>query len=354
MTSSSTELIKRIKNRAININASDIFFSSGSKPACKIYGKTKFFEDEEPLNGKDIENYLLEVLSDTEKKKFREEWELDFSLKSPGEHHFRVNVVRQLGGLGMSFRVVPKDLPKFDELNLPEQLKNIVNLPSGLVLITGSIGSGKSTTLAALLDIINKTQNKRIITIEDPVEFIHKDKNSIIEHRELGVHTHNFKKALRSSLRQGADVILIGELRDLESIALAITAAETGTLVLSTLHTYGAVNTISRLIDVFPYDQQGRVQSQLSQSLRAVAWQTLIPNKEGNGRIPSFEILFQNHAVSNLIREGKIHQIGNVIETSVSQGMIPMRKYLNHLLKQGLIDKDTVKQVSLEDTNYES
>lgn len=349
MTNSSTELIERIKKRAISKKASDIFFSSGSKPAYKALGKTIFFEDEEILNAKDIESYLLDRLSETEKKKFRDEWELDFSLKSSGKYDFRVNIVRQLGGLGMSFRIVPKTIPNFDELNLPEQLKKIVNLNSGLVLITGSIGSGKSTTLAALLDLINKTQNKRIITIEDPVEFTHSDKKSIIEHRELGVHTHNFKKALKSCLRRGADVILLGELRDLETISLAITAAETGALVLSTLHTYGAVNTISRLIDVFPYDQQNRVQTQLAQSLKAVAWQTLVTKKDGNGRIPSFEILFQNHAISNLIRESRVHHINNVVETSLSQGMISMRKYLNHLIKQDLITRETAQKITMEE-----
>lgn len=332
------------------MNASDIFFSAGSKPAFKINGKTAFLENEEVLNAKDIEAYLLDILSDAEKKKFRDEWELDFSLKSSGEHQFRVNIVRQMGGLGMSFRVVPKNLPTFEELNLPTQLRKIVDFPSGLVLITGSIGSGKSTTLAALLDLINKNHNKRIVTIEDPVEFIHEDKKSLIEHRELGVHTHDFKKALKSSLRQGADVILIGELRDLETISLAITAAETGCLVLSTLHTYGAVNTVSRLIDVFPYDQQNRVQTQLAQSLKAVAWQTLVNKKNGNGRVPSFEILFQNYAVSNLIREGKIHQINNVIETNLSQGMVSMRKYLNHLIKQDIITKEAAQTVAIDET----
>ena len=330
------------------MNASDIFFSAGSKPACKIYGKTAFLEDEEVLNAKDIESYLLEVLSDAEKKKFRDNWEIDFSLKSPGEHHFRVNIVRQLGGLGMSFRVVPKNLPTFEELNLPEQLKKIVNLPSGLVLLTGAIGSGKSTTLAALLDLINKKQNKRIITIEDPVEFTHEDKKSLIEHRELGVHTHGFKAALKSCLRQGADVILLGELRDLETISLAITAAETGCLVLSTLHTYGAANSVSRLIDVFPYDQQNRVQTQLANSLKAVAWQSLVNKKDDNGRIPAFEILFQNYATSNLIREGKLHQLNNVIETGGSKGMISMEKYLRNLVKQDIITQEVADSVAIE------
>ncbi len=337
---SALPLIQRIKKRAINMDASDIFFSAGSVPACKVHGKVVFFDDEEPINSTDLEHYLLEIMSEAEKKQFLNNMELDFSLKSPGEKRFRVNAIRQLNGISLSFRVIPKDIPSFEDLDLPEQLKKIANLRSGLVLLTGSMGSGKTTTLAALVDLINKNHEKRIITVEDPVEFIHQNDKALVEQRDLKIHTKSFHNALRSALRQGADVVLVGELRDLESIALAITAAETGTLVLSTVHTNGAANTVNRLVDVFPYDQQNQIQSQLAQSLKAVVWQTLIPRKDKEGRIAAFEILFQNYATSNLIREGKSYQLNSVIETSQAEGMISMKKMLDYLVKENYIEKE--------------
>ena len=324
------------------MNASDIFFSSGNKPACKLYGNVIFFEDEEVLESSDLEHYLLEIMSDEEKKHFLDNMEADFSLKSPGDTRFRVNAIRQLDGIGISFRVIPTKIPTFEDLNLPDQLLKVADYDSGLVLVTGSMGSGKTTTLAAILNKINQNSKKRIVTIEDPVEFIHPNQKSLIEQREMGIHTKSFHNSLRSALRQGADVILLGELRDLESIALAITAAETGTLVLSTVHTNGAANTVNRLIDVFPYDRQNQIQAQLAQSLRAVIWQTLLPQKEKKGQIAAFEMRFQNYAISNLIREGKSYQINSVIETSQAEGMITMKKMLEFLAKENYIEKELI------------
>ncbi len=346
---SSISTLQNIKTRAVDMNASDIFFSAGSKPACRVYGNTIFFEEEEAISSDLLEKYLEEILSEEEQKRLKEEWELDFSLKSPGDNFFRVNVTRQTNGIGISFRVIPKQIPGFNTLDLPDQLKKIVDFKSGLVLVTGAMGSGKSTTLASILDLINKNHEKRIVTIEDPVEFIHNNNKSLIEHRELEIHTKGFRQSLKSALRQGCDVILLGELRDLESISLAVTAAETGTLVLSTLHTAGASNTINRLIDVFPPDQQHQVKAQLAQSLKAVVWQTLLPKKEGKGRTPAVEILFQNYAVSNLIREGKYHEINSVIETGQSEGMISMRRMLNYLVKEEMVDKEAAEKVFPEE-----
>ncbi len=334
-----TSLIQKIKTRAVEMGASDIFLTSGSHPSCRVNGDTLFFEDEEVLKLSDLEHYLMEIMSEEEKTLFTQNLELDLSLVSPGDTRYRVNVTRHAKGLSISFRVIPKHIPEFEALNLPEQMKKIVDFKSGLVLVAGSMGSGKTTTLAAILDHINRDHQKRIVTIEDPIEFVHENEKSLIEHREVRIHTKSFARALKSALRQGADVILVGELRDLESIALAITAAETGTLVLSTIHTNGAANTINRLIDVFPYDQQKQIQNQIAQSLRAVVWQTLLPRVDQEGRIPAFEILFQNYAVANLIREGKAFQLTNLIETHRDEGMISMNQTISHLLSKGIIDE---------------
>ncbi len=348
---STTSMIQKIKNRAIDLGASDIFLLSKAYPACKVHGEIFFFEDEEKLTSKDIESYLLDIMSDDEKKRFYEDLELDFSLKAPGNYRYRVNVTHHMNGLSISFRVIPQEIPDFKELNLPVQLKKIIDYKSGLVLVTGSMGSGKSTTMASIMNLINKKHKKRIITIEDPIEFIHKDAQSIIEQREVDVDTHSFAKSLQSALRQGADVLLVGELRDYESISLALTAAETGVLVISSAHTNGAANTLNRLIDVFPANQQNQIQSQLSQTLKAVVWQTLLSRKDKKGRIGAFEILFQNYAVSNLIREGKSYQLNSILETGQKDGMFSMKKMLEYLIAEGKIDQATADKALLENSH---
>lgn len=337
--------ILAIKKRALAKGASDVFLSAGNKPGCRVDGKTMFFDDEPVLSSRVLETFLKEVLSDNEMKRFYEGLEMDFALEEDMSR-FRVNAFMQLGGISIAMRRIPKEVPNFESLQLPAQLKKIANMHHGLVLITGSMGSGKSTTLAAIVDLINKEHNKHIVTVEDPVEFIHTNDKSLIEQRELGMHTHGFGKALRSCLRQGADVILVGEMRDLETISLAITASETGALVLGTLHTNGASKAVNRMIDVFPAEQQNQVRAQLAESLKCVVWQALLPFKERDGRVAAFEILFHNYAVANLIREGKTYQLDSVIETSFTEGMIPMRKSLEWLVYQGLVDESEARRLT--------
>ncbi len=267
-----------------------------------------------------------------------ENLEHDFSI-SVKNYRFRVNAFSKKEGISIVFRVIPTEIPTFEYLHLPESIKKIANLQSGLALITGSVGSGKSTTLAAILDLINKKDQKHIITLEDPIEFVHKSDKSLIEQREIGAHSKSFGNALRSALREAPDVILVGELRDLESIALAITAAETGTLVLATLHCHGATDAVNRLIDIFPAGQQNQVRTQLAQSLQAVVWQSLLPHKSGKGRVGVFEILFRNYSVANLIRENKTYQLNSVIQTGQKEGMISVKNMVEYLVKNNEIDE---------------
>ncbi len=337
--------IYKIQLEAINKGASDIFLASGAKPSCRVHGKTIFLEDEPKLDTKVLGQYLNEVMTKSDHKKLTENLEHDFSLSIEGGYRFRVNAFAQKNGISITMRTIPNAIPTFEELDLPESLLKIVDMPSGLVLVTGSTGSGKSTTLAAIINLINEKYNKHIITIEDPIEFIHQSQTSLIEQREVGLHSKSFANALRSALRQAPDVILVGELRDLETTALAITAAETGSLVLGTLHSNSSSNTISRLIDIFPADQQNQIRTQVSESLQAVIWQTLVDKKDAEGRVAAFEVLFANTAVENLIRENKIYQLPSVIETGVKDGMLSMKTMTNYLLKEGLIEEATAKKL---------
>jgi len=336
--------IKTYKVKALEMGASDIFLSAGAKPAFRVHGRTIFLEDEPVLSSVMLEKYLIGKMGDEQREAFSKDLELDFAIDSDVGARFRVNTFWQMGGISIVFRHIPENVPHFDSLHLPEQLKKITNYKNGLVLITGAMGSGKSTTLAAIVDLINSEQEKHIVTIEDPIEFVHKQKKSLIEQRELDIHTKGFSKALRASLRQAADVILVGELRDLDTIAAAVTAAETGALVLGTLHTNGATNSVNRLIDVFPADQQNQIRTQLSEVLKCIVWQSLLPLKQEEGRVAGFEILFQNYAVSNLIREGKTYQLESVIEMGKTEGMISMKQTLDWLVSQNLITTETAKK----------
>jgi len=338
------ERVKGYKLKALEMGASDIFLSSGAKPAFRVHGKTIFLEEEPVLTTLFLEKYLVSKMGDEQRQAFGEKLELDFAIDSEVGARFRVNTFWQMGGISVVFRHIPEDVPHFDSLNLPEQLKKIVNYKNGLVLITGAMGSGKSTTLASIIDLINRDQKKHIITIEDPIEFVHKNEKSLIEQREVDIHTTDFSKALRACLRQAADVILVGELRDLETISAAVTAAETGALVLGTLHTNGATNSVNRLIDVFPPDQQNQIRTQLAEVLKAVVWQTLLPLKNEEKRVAGFEILFQNYAVSNLIRDAKTYQLESVIEMGQNEGMISMKQTLDWLLSKNLITTEVAKK----------
>ncbi|MCF7830515.1 PilT/PilU family type 4a pilus ATPase [Candidatus Gracilibacteria bacterium] len=326
--------IAKILLKAVQAGASDIFLSSGSPPSCQIDGRTVFMEGEEVIRTEK----LLEVLSDYDQKKLLENLGQDFGLSIEGGYRFRANAFLQRNGVSIAFRAIPSQIPSFEERGLPEQLKKIVDMDSGLVIVTGSTGSGKSSTLATIVDLINEKYQKHIITIEDPIEFIHNNKKSLIEQREIGLHAKSFDRALRSALREAPDVILVGELRDLETTALALTAAETGSLVLATLHANSAPSAVTRIIDIFPNIQQNQIRSQLAQSLQAIIWQTLLPNKSGKGRSCVFEVMFQNYAVSTMIRDNKVYQLKSVIETGKKSGMIPLKDCLEDLIRQDKIE----------------
>lgn len=331
--------VRDILHKAISMGASDVFLSPGTIPSARIFGDIVFFEDIEGFTSPELSRYIHETVSPNEFERFEKAMELDFSLEENDIGRFRVNAFVQIQGVSIVFRKIPLHIPTFEELKLPEQLKRIAHLKQGLVLMAGSMGMGKSTTLASLVDLINQKYKKHIVTIEDPIEFVHKNNKSLIEQRELGVHTHTFENAIKSCLRQGADVLLIGELRDPETVQMAVRAAETGALVLATIHTNGATRSINRLIDMFPSKQQNQIRSQLSQSLQGVIWQTLLPLKHTNGRIPGFEIMFRNHAMANLIREGKTHQLDSVLEMGRNEGMITMRQYITNLVEQDLVNE---------------
>jgi twitching motility protein PilT len=333
--------LDKIFRTALKYKASDIFISTGARPAIRINGDLIMVEDHPVLSKKMAEDYLLEILNENQKKTFEQTLDLDFSIDIEEIARFRVNMFVQRKGISAVFRLIPDKVMTLDELGMPAQLKRLAKLKKGLVIVTGPTGSGKSTTLAAILNEINQNDRKHIITIEDPIEFVHKNAKSIVQQREVGVHTTSFQKALKSSLRENPDVILLGEIRDLETIQLAITAAETGQLVLATLHTSGAANSINRIIDAFPYEQQNQIRAQLSESLEAVVWQSLMRTKDKKGRVAGLEIMFNNNAVANMIRKQATHQLGSVIETSAKEGMQTMKKAVTDLFHAGLITEET-------------
>jgi len=331
--------LDKIFRTALEYKASDIYITTGSKPILRINGDLVRIKEHEPLSKKLAEEYLLEIMNEQQKKKFQKSLDLDFSIDIESIARFRVNMFVQREGIGAIFRVIPNNVFTMEQLNLPEQLHKIPLFPNGLVIVTGPTSSGKTTTLSAIVNEINTTMSKHIITVEDPIEFIHGNKKSVIDQREVGTHTLSFQRALKSSLREDPDVIFIGEMRDLETIALAITAAETGHLVLATLHTSGAAKSIDRIIDAFPHEQQNQIRTQLAESLQAIVWQTLLKTKDGNGRVGAYEILFRNHAIANMIRKGNTHQIDSVIETSTHEGMQNMKKALTDLMEANLVDE---------------
>lgn len=339
------ENLNKLFRTALQYHASDLYISTGSKPTLRVNGELFAIEEHPVLDKKMAESYLLEILTEPLQKQFNKESDIDFSLEVPDLGRFRVNIFVQRQGLTGVFRVIPSTPIPLETLKLPPSVQELAQLHQGLVLITGPAGSGKSTTLAALIHEINQKKRKHIITIEDPIEFVHINGSSIIEQREVGGHTVSFQRALRATLREDPDVILLGEMRDLETIALAITAAETGHLVLSTLHTQGAANAIDRIIDVFPPNQQSQVRTQLAATLQAILWQKLLPSIEetvnNTKRIAAVEILRNNHAVRNMIRKGNTHQIQSVIETGRKEGMQTMNQALEEMLEEKLITQAT-------------
>lgn len=332
--------LDKILRTAVQYHASDVFIATGVKPTLRINGDLIQIEEHPVLTKKMAEEYLLEILSTEQKKDFEQSLDLDFSLDVENIARFRVNMFVQRKGISAVFRLIPETAMSMDELGLPAQMKKAVTLKNGLVIVTGPSGSGKTTTLSAMIHEINKTQRKHIITIEDPIEYVHKDNHSVIQQREVGVHTHSFQKALRSALRENPDIILVGEMRDLETIQLAITAAETGHLVFGTLHTMGCADSVNRIIDSFPPGQQNQIRTQLAESLRAVFWQSLIKTRDGKGRVGAYEIMFNNNAIGNMIRKSATHQINSVIETSTKEGMQTMKKSVTDLFEAGLITEE--------------
>jgi len=332
--------LSKIFRTAVQYKASDIYITTGSKPVLRINGDLVRIQEHEPLSKKMAEDLLLEIMTEEQRRSFSKKLDLDFSIDLEDIGRFRVNMFVQRKGIGAIFRVIPNKIYTMEELNLPEQLKKIPGFPNGLVIVTGPTSSGKSTTLSAIVNEINTNQSKHIITIEDPIEFIHESQNSVVDQREVGTHTLSFQRALKSSLREDPDVILIGEMRDLETIQLAITAAETGHLVLGTLHTSGAAKSIDRIIDAFPHTQQNQIRTQLAEGLKAVVWQNLLKTKDKKGRVGAYEIMFNNHAIANMIRKGNTHQIDSVIETSTQEGMQTMKKSLTDLMQADVVDEE--------------
>lgn len=333
--------LDKIFRTAVQYKASDVYITTGTKPILRINGDLVPIEEHVVLSKKMAEDYLQEILTEPQRQEFQKNLDLDFSLEVAGVARFRVNLFVQRKGIGACFRVIPEVIQSLDELGLPDKLRDIAIADKGLVLITGATGSGKSTTMAAMMNEVNKTDARHIITVEDPIEFIHENNKCIIDQREVGSHTLSFQNALRSALREDPDVILVGEMRDLETIALALTAAETGHLVFATLHTNGAAASIDRIIDAFPTNQQNQIRMQLASSLQAVVWQNLMKTKDGNGRVAGLEIMINNNAVANMIRKNKTHQLNSAIETGFKEGMQTMKKSVTELLEAGIIDEET-------------
>lgn len=343
-------LIEKYLEIVVKQRGSDLHLSAGLPPVVRIDGNLQRM-DVPALKPEEVELLLFPMLNKEQRRKLEQDWELDFSYGIPGLSRFRVNIYREHGNYAAAFRVITSKVPSVKELNLPEVVKKIAEKPRGLVLITGPTGSGKSTTLAAMIDYINETRSEHILTIEDPIEFIHYSKRSVVHQRELGQDTRSFANALKSALREDPDIILVGEMRDLETIKLAITAAETGHLVFGTLHTSSASQTIDRIIDVFPEGQQQQVRVQLSNSLVAVFSQTLLPMLQADGtkkgRVLAQEVLLVVPAIANLIREAKVAQIYSTMQTNSGYGMQTMEMALRDLyLKKYITFEDALARSS--------
>ncbi|MDH3719639.1 MAG: type IV pilus twitching motility protein PilT [Planctomycetota bacterium] len=318
--------------------ASDLHMVVDQKPKYRIDGEVVIQDQYPVMDRQMVDEYLSEIMTAEQKQRYLEVLDFDFAYGIAEKFRYRCNYFFQRTGFGAVFRIIPTEIMTLEQLNLPSVLLTLCNLRSGLVLVTGPTGSGKSTTLAAMINHINETQRRHVLTIEDPVEFVHHNKQSMISHREIGKHTKSFGSALRAVTRQDADVVLVGEMRDLETIALALSAAAMGTLVYGTLHTNSAPKTIDRIIDVFPTDQQPQVRTMLAESLRGIVAQQLLRKKTGKGRVAVNEILLGNRAVSSIVREGKIEALTSVLQSGRREGMQEMDDALEKLVKEGTID----------------
>lgn len=334
--------ICELLQKAYELRASDLHLLVASPPVFRVDGKLKTYGDV-PLTETDTKNFARELLTETNWKEFVHNGEIDSNYELKGISRFRINAFQQRGTVSIAIRLIPETVPSIQELQLPDTLEKLMEHPHGLILVTGPTGSGKSTTLAAMINYINERYAKHIITLEDPIEYVHFHNRSIINQREIGKDTKSFASGLRAALRQDPDIILVGEMRDLETISTAITAAETGHLVLATLHTTSAAQTIDRIIDVFEPFQQRQIRLQLANVLLGIISQRLFPLKGRNGRIAATEILINNPSIANLIRSEKIHQIENVIQTSRAQGMHTLEMSIEDLVNQGLISYEAAK-----------
>lgn len=334
--------LDKLLTYAVEKEASDIHLSAGLPPVFRVHGTLRKL-DMPPIAPERLVALLGEILSTKQKKHFDESMEIDLAYAVPHTARFRTNVYLQARGPGIAFRVIPEKVRTLEELKCPPGIYHLAREHKGLVLVTGPTGSGKTTTLAAMLDLINFERKDHILTIEDPIEYLHRPKNCLVNQRELGEHTASFANALRAALREDPDVILVGEMRDLETIALALTAAETGHLVFATLHTMNAAETVNRIVDVFPPAQQGQVRAMFANSVTGIVAQRLLPNADGRGRSAAHEVMIATSAVRHLIRENKSHQISSAIQTGAAFGMQTIDAALRQLFRNGTISKDTAE-----------
>lgn len=339
-----TGLLEEAKNK----KASDLHITVGVPPQVRVNGSLVALEDQPRLMGDDTRALVESIMGERQKALFEERGEVDFSFGIPALGRFRVNAFKQRGTVAAAFRLVDTEIPRPENLGLPPTVIDLYKKNSGLVLVTGPTGSGKSTTLASLIQRINETKRSHIITLEDPIEYLYRHDKSLVNQREVGLDTQSYAAALRAALREDPDVILVGEMRDLETISTAITAAETGHLVFSTLHTIGAASTIDRIIDVFPAGQKEQIRTQLSMVMEAVISQRLLPKADGSGRVGVFEVLHVNPAVRSLIREGKTYQIPSVLQTNRKAGMITMDDALTEQYRAGVISRKTLVEYAMD------
>jgi twitching motility protein PilT len=328
-------------NHVLERGASDLHLTAGARPTIRIHGSLQQLDDYAVLTPPVIQRMLYAIITQKQREKFEEGLELDFAYAVPGRARYRVNIYRQREALGAAFRLIPFEIKKLEDLGIPPAIANFAMLPRGFVLVTGPTGSGKSTTLASLLDLANRQRRDHIMTIEDPIEFLHRHQTSLVNQREVGEDTHSFQNALKHVLRQDPDIILVGEMRDLETISVALTAAETGHLVFATLHTQDAAQTIDRVIDVFPPHQQQQIRVQLAGAVQGIVCQTLCKTSDGQGRVVATEVLVATPAIRNLIREGKTHQIYTAMQAGAKFGMHTLDQHLAELVKSGRITYET-------------
>jgi len=339
--------LSQLLDKLLTAGGSDLHLRVGTPPQIRLHGHLEPLEGYSPLTPEDTKRLAYSAISEKQQKAFEENLELDFSLDLEGTSRFRVNIFQQKNTVGAAFRAIPYKIENFEDLGLPPVVADLCRKPRGLVLVTGPTGSGKSTTLASMIDKINITRREHILTIEDPIEFVHNHKNCVVTQREVGGDTFSFGGALRSALREDPDIVLVGEMRDVETIEMALRVAETGHLTFATLHTNTAASTINRIIDVFPSTQQSQIRTQLSMVLEGVLCQALLPNASGNGRVMSMEVLIPNSAVRNLIRDDKIHQIYSMMQTGSDKfGMQTLNQSLANLFQKRRITMETALTIS--------